>query len=103
MVFTALPLVMKAIFEQDINYLTQGLFLRSLFPKLYYVGQKGVIFNYMNYFIWIFMGLCHSLLVFFVPYFVFRVSIINEEGQNGDLWSWSVCSFTAVIFVSVCL
>jgi hypothetical protein len=40
MVFTALPLAAKAIYDQDINpsKLLDGPRFRSLLPKLYYVG-----------------------------------------------------------------
>lgn len=38
MVFTALPLAAKAIWEQDINPEIDGDVYKSLLPKLYYVG-----------------------------------------------------------------
>lgn len=37
--------------------------------------------------------------MFFVPVIVFRYSILSYSGLNGDLWSLSVTSFTAVYFI----
>lgn len=72
-VFTALPLLIRALMEQDVNYVVKGsnnfgdennykickiestflpsgfainIGLRKLFPKIYYVGQKNEIFNF---------------------------------------------------------
>jgi magnesium-transporting ATPase (P-type) len=71
-VFTALPLLVRALFEQDVNYVTKipeselgssrdseaisesqhlpigykiNLGIRKLFPKIYFVGLKNQIFN----------------------------------------------------------
>ena len=38
MVFTALPLAAKAIFDQDVNPSEKNLDTKSLIPKLYYIG-----------------------------------------------------------------
>lgn len=38
MVFTALPLAAKAIYDQDVNTDTDGKEFRPLLPKLYYIG-----------------------------------------------------------------
>lgn len=38
MVFTALPLAAKAIYDQDVNPILDGSQFRSMLTKLYYVG-----------------------------------------------------------------
>lgn len=38
MVFTALPLAAKAIYDQDVNPFLDGSQFRSMITKLYYVG-----------------------------------------------------------------
>lgn len=38
MVFTALPLAAKAIYDQDVNPFLDGKQFRSMLTKLYYVG-----------------------------------------------------------------
>ena len=36
--FTAMPLMMKALFEQDINPVIDGLDYEKYLPNLYYIG-----------------------------------------------------------------
>ena len=103
MVFTAWPLMAKALFDQDINPAKNmdGTRFRSLIPKLYYVGQKSTVFNWSNYFLWVSEGILHSLIVFLIPYFVFNNSIlVGESGHDTDLWTFSITSFSAIIIVS---
>jgi magnesium-transporting ATPase (P-type) len=99
MVFTALPLLAKAIWEQDINPKTDGDELKPYLPKLYYVGQKSTIFNWTNYFIWILNGIAHSVIVFVIPYYAYLEKISSPHGQTADMWVFSVTSFTSVIIV----
>lgn len=80
MVFTALPLLIKGIFEQDINYETDGLSYKRFFPKLYYVGQKSMIFNWRNFAIWYVTGLAHSIVIFVIPFYIFQSAILIKDG-----------------------
>jgi hypothetical protein len=41
--------VIKATFEQDVNYQLEGQQVRKLYPKLYYIGAKNTIYNWKNY------------------------------------------------------
>jgi len=41
----------------------------------------------------------HSLVVFLVPFFIFEETILEDDAFNNDFWSFSVTSFTAVIFI----
>jgi hypothetical protein len=47
----------------------------------------------------VFTGTCHSVIVFFVPLFVFMNTIIDKNGTNADMWVFSITSFSSVIFV----
>ena len=38
--FTSWPLVIRALFEQDINYILEGEDVKKLYPSLYYIGAK---------------------------------------------------------------
>ena len=99
MVFTALPLMVKAVFEQDINYKPNLDHFRYFFPALYYVGQRSLIFSATNYLKWIVEAALHSVVVFIVAYWSHRDAILHEDGRNNDLWSFSVTVFTAVILI----
>lgn len=102
MVFTALPLAAKAIFDQDVNPHPEldGPGFKELLPKLYYVGQKSTIFNWHNYFLWVFTGVAHSLIIFILPFYVYNDTILRLDGKSTDLWAFSITSFTSIIFVS---
>ena len=68
---------MKAIFEYDLNYVEDGDELKPFYTKLYYVGQKSTIFNWANYFFWVFLGIMHSLIVFILPLYTYKDVILN--------------------------
>jgi magnesium-transporting ATPase (P-type) len=99
--FTAFPLGAKAVWDQDINPVTDGAEYRKFMPKLYYVGQKSTIFNWTNYFIWVIYGVAHAVIVFTIPYFIFKDSIWQESGTTADIWIFSVTSFTSLFCVRI--
>lgn len=101
--FTSLPLIANALFDQDLNPERDGAYIKRLMPSLYYTGQRSVIFNMRNFLIWISAGAFHSLVVFLLPYGIFGDIVLNENAHNSDIWSFSVASFTAVIFVNTLL
>ena len=98
--FTSWPLVIKGAFEQDISYDTEGESLRKLYPYLYYIGQRQVIFNWTNYMRINFLGFIHSLLVYLIPVWIFQEHhVLLPSGQNIDIWSLSITSFTCMFTV----
>lgn len=102
--FTALPIGARALWEMDINYKWYkdphtSEEVKSLYPHLYYVGQRSLIFTKLNYFIWAGSGLSQALLIFLVNYFTFKYAIIMESGRTIGHWAISITSFTAVIII----
>lgn len=98
--FTSWPLLIKATFDQDINYEIEGEAVRPLYPKLYYIGQKSTIFNWSNYLKINGMGLLHALIIFFVPIYVMQEhDQLSPSGANIDIWSVSIISFTSLYTV----
>jgi len=101
--FTALPIIVRAIYETDVNYKIykdeKFETVKQYLPRLYYIGQRGLVFTYLNYTIWIIAAVLHSLMAFLVTYFVFQTLIMDEEGKNSDLWSYSVCLFFSTIII----
>lgn len=106
MFYTSWPLVIKGIFEQDINYQMDGGQLRQFYPQLYYMGNQKTIYNWTTYFMHNCMALVDSLIIYFVPVYGFIESdILNSSGVNIDLWSLSLTSFTGVyiaVTVRIC-
>ena len=131
--FTALPLIMRAVFEQDVDYkvrkpeerssqcttqlsakgegentkkkqkkthiLVQDQYLRSQIPKLYYVGQNKTIFTASRFAGWVLWAMFQSLILFGVNYYVFTEVILDQNGTNGDMWSFSITYFTTIILL----
>jgi len=102
--FTALPIWSKALFEMDINYKMEkdganANKIKGLYPYLYYVGQRSLIFTNRNYIIWTGTGILQSLMIFLVNYFTFKDAILSKDGYNGDMWLWSITSFTSIIII----
>lgn len=95
--FTSWPLLIKAAFEQDVNYQIEGEQIRKLFPKLYYIGQKRTVFNWSNYFVINALGVFHSILIYYIPFYTLNErNILTPEGKSTDIWSVSVISFTCL-------
>jgi len=92
LVFTSMPLFVKAIFEQDVNYQLEGPQIRKLYPSLYYIGAKHTIFTWKNLSIYIVYAVYHTGLSFFVPLYVLEdTHILTNSGHNIDMWTISGC------------
>lgn len=102
MVFTAVPLMMKAVFDKDfIVDKKSPLFnqQKGMLPGTYKLGRDNMVFTAKNFAYWIFIGFLHSGIVFFVPLFVFNKAILTSLGNNADFWAFSMTSFTSVILL----
>ena len=113
MIFTALPLAIKAIFEQDVHYLAlkkdakgelvinQNIQIRNMIPYIYKVGQLDTIFNNVNFLLWIAKGIVHGFLIWLTCLFSCVDSeIVDRRGFNMDFWFISVTMFSAVFVVA---
>lgn len=102
--FTALPIGARALWEMDINYKMykdhdQREEVKALYPYLYYVGQRSLIFTKTNYLIWTGSGILQALMIFLVNYFMYKNAILVESGKNGGLWIIGITSFTSIIII----
>ena len=109
MIFTALPLMIKAVLDKDIIIDKKSQIFESykyILPSAYQVGQNNQIFTGINFTKWIFMGFLHSGLVFYIPLYIFSKAILSDNGENSDFWSFSITSFTCIILlvtIKLCL
>jgi magnesium-transporting ATPase (P-type) len=114
--FTSWPVIIRAIFDQDIYYkkwtskgpmeiknssktLAFRSNLQTRFNYLYYVGQKNLLFNMKNIFIWFFNSILAALLIFFLTKYCYANDVINSDGQVQDIWFLSIIMYTIIIFV----
>eukprot|EP00826_Nyctotherus_ovalis_P052696 TRINITY_DN673_c0_g1_i2.p1 TRINITY_DN673_c0_g1~~TRINITY_DN673_c0_g1_i2.p1 ORF type:complete len:974 (-),score=267.29 TRINITY_DN673_c0_g1_i2:180-2690(-) len=100
LVFTSLPLLIKALFEHDVHHIKDGkLPLNKIYPYLYHLGQGNEVFNFRVILTWLLYGLFHACIVFFVPILVFDKAILTSDGHNEHFWLVSLTTFTSLIFI----
>jgi magnesium-transporting ATPase (P-type) len=100
MCFTALPLIFKALFEQDFIE-ADGQFINSNLAYTYYLGREGIIFNFGQFLLSILQAVLESIIVFFFTTYMLHYEIIqNSQGFIADHWSNSLTQFTAIIIVN---
>jgi phospholipid-transporting ATPase len=109
MVLTALPLMIKGIFEKDLKVPTRAQVtlnspevlgkIRSQVPRVYETSRLNKIFTRSAFLTWVFFGVFHSCIIFFIPLFAGSRSVLNGSGRNSDLTYFSVTSFSCIIFV----
>jgi len=107
MAFTSVPLVIRAVFDQDIYYkhwkrvdkigVVRG--LKENYPYLYYIGQNGEIFTFSNLIKWIFLGIVFGSGVAWVILECLDSEVISIEGITSDIWVVSITLYTSIIFV----
>lgn len=92
--FTALPVMIPGIFEQDLSAAT----LLAV-PELYSYGQQNKGFNMRKWTIWMIMAAGESVIIYFMIYALYGlVPLTKDKGlfALGDL-SFSVC----VVFINI--
>ena len=110
--FTAAPLIFRAILDKDVYYkvmdnkkspivICEKILVKKYYPFIYYVGQTNIIFTLKNFGFWIIQGIIHCFYIFYLNYIVFHLTIMNESGYNDDMWSFSITTFTCIILVNI--
>ena len=126
MLFTALPLIIRAIFDQDLYYKTykkdkseseykipqisikslekstrfkENRYLKKYYPRIYYIGQNNTIFTWKNFVYWVIQGWFHGILVFIVTLYTLNDGIILSSGITADLWVFSINMFSIIILM----
>jgi len=105
------PIIIRSIYETDIDWQVwvnsgnrdlegnenRADIIRNFTPRLYYIGNRKTIFTYTNYAIWLSISIIHSLIIFLGTYFIFKTTILDKDGKNAGLWSFSVTMFFSII------
>ncbi|XP_056400681.1 phospholipid-transporting ATPase IC-like [Hyla sarda] len=90
--YTSLPVLLVGLLDQDVS---DKLSLR--FPRLYIPGQKDRLFNYKKFFLSLFHGIVTSLIIFFIPYGAFLLTMGQDGEAPSDYQSFAVTTATALI------
>ncbi|EGZ15792.1 hypothetical protein PHYSODRAFT_507244 [Phytophthora sojae] len=101
--YTSVPLVLFAVFDQDVSSTSA-----AKFPYLYALGQKNVLLRRRVFWPWILNGVWHSLVIFFVSAWAFEgfglsirdfPVIATETGKGGGLVTLGFVVFTNLVIV----
>jgi hypothetical protein len=94
LIFTALPIVLVATFEQDVPA-----YLAENYPRLYRIGQENKHFNTKVVWAWITSCAWESVIISFGT--VFGMKQLNERGETPNMWVYGCVAFTIVILVAM--
>lgn len=83
-IYTSVPTIFVGVLDKDLSHRTL-----MQYPKLYCAGHRHEAYNIRLF--WLTMGdtLWQSLVLFFVPYFIYKDSTIDIWSM-GSLWTISV-------------
>ncbi|KAI9773362.1 MAG: hypothetical protein M1840_007577 [Geoglossum simile] len=92
LIFTVAPPFVMGIFDRFI-------FARHLdhYAGLYEIGQEGMFFQMHSFLLWIFNGIYHSLLLYFVSEFIWLWEPTQGDGRAAEHWVWGTALYTAVL------
>ena len=89
--FTALPYLVKALLDQDINIKIDGSHRRALLPLLYHDTVRNGCFNQRRFLQNAVNSILQAAILFFVP-----ATVLGW----GDQYTMSLASFTALLLVA---
>ncbi|KAM8962280.1 LOW QUALITY PROTEIN: phospholipid-transporting ATPase IC [Pelodytes ibericus] len=90
--YSSLPVLLVGLLDQDVS---DKLSLR--FPRLYIPGQQDLLFNYKKFFLSLFHGIITSLIIFFIPYGAFLLTMGQDGEAPSDYQSFAVTTATALV------
>uniref|UniRef100_A0A6I8RAI8 Phospholipid-transporting ATPase n=1 Tax=Xenopus tropicalis TaxID=8364 RepID=A0A6I8RAI8_XENTR len=90
--YSSLPVLLVGLLDQDVSDK-----LSLAFPRLYVPGQKDLLFNYKKFFLSLFHGIVTSLIIFFIPYGAFLLTMGQDGEAPSDYQSFAVTTATALV------
>lgn len=118
MLFTAFPLGVRSLFDQDthfqehkvttdsngnkIDVVIEYARLKRLNPYFYRRGQLNKSFTNGVFTAWITKGIVHGFLIWLTSSFSSRLAILDIDGRNSDFWFTSITMFTSIYLVGYC-
>jgi magnesium-transporting ATPase (P-type) len=94
--FTALPCIVFAIFDKDVDDR-----ISMDHPELYRLGVEDGIFTTKAMLSWMFSGIYHSAIIFFLGYYQFAFGgHAFESGLDGDLVQFGILTFFVLVIIT---
>ena len=99
LIFTSLPLLFKALFDQDVND-DDGPFVSEHIPYTYYNGRESITFSIKEFFKNLVQSTVFSVIIFFFTVYMIHYTIpMNDDGEISDFWVNANTQFTCIIFL----
>ena len=98
LLFTSLPLGLRALFDIDIS-IHDGKIVNLMLPFLYEENRKNPVFTIPKFFFQLLIGIIHSIIIFFFSIYLFQYDSINSDGKMGGLWYINVNIYTNILIV----
>eukprot|EP01134_Creolimax_fragrantissima_P001479 CFRG1479T1 len=95
-IFTALPIIAAGLFEQDVSDRVS-----QLYPHMYGVGQKDLLFNTRIFALSLLLGVYHSACCFFFVYGACAYNILSDGHTYGYQWFGVLVSGAVVVVVNL--
>lgn len=110
--FTSLPVMIRAIFEQDLQMYSwvkekvgggQKLVLKrydafkDYIPFLYYIGSQNILFGANNILFWMLNAIFYGVLIQLAVYFIYFNITVYSVGNAVDFEFYTITLFTVVI------
>lgn len=93
-VFTCLPVCVIAVLDQDVSPLQA-----YRFPQLYKEGQESKLFNKKTFSWWLCNSWYSSLIIFFFPLTLLRISAFRSDGHVAARQDFGQAMFTGLVLV----
>jgi magnesium-transporting ATPase (P-type) len=94
LLFTALPIMVLAILDRDVNA-----DIIHDYPELYAQGHRNMFFNLKIFVAWTITAIYHSAVCFFVPVFLLYMNMFFKSGQDVDLDTTGITIYTSLLIV----
>ena len=98
LIFTSLPLGWRALFDLDVS-IYDGKIVNQMLPFLYEENRKNPVFTIPKFFLHLFKGMIHAIIIYFFGIYPYQYDSFNEEGKMGGLWFLDVNIYTNLIIV----
>ncbi|TDH65800.1 hypothetical protein CCR75_007199 [Bremia lactucae] len=101
--YTSMPLILFAVLDQDVSSASA-----TKFPRLYALGQTNALLARRVFWPWIFNGIWHSIVIFFISAWAFEgfgfcirdsPVIATKAGKSGGLVTLGFVVFTNLVLV----
>lgn len=96
MIFSAYPIFAYAWQEIDVFPIEM---YRKFIPALYHVGQRGLKCNTSSFYYYLFLATFQAGVLYFIPCLCFETNILDQSGENNDIWTLSIAVFTSLLIV----